>query len=194
MQIWIIAAFLLMGCTACATQYGNYTKISDADNIRMADDSVRKLIALYPPASTHFQISQRTEDAYGAALIQKLRTNGYGIEEGKSLCDVIEAAFTPAPAPIVAPIIVTNENDNEKIISKLPKKAKRSGKVAISDIKQVTPAIPAITVNRSFGYIVDQVSDGMYRVTLNVDSQTLSRVYVTYDHRLVSAGSWTRKE
>jgi len=200
MHRWIIAAFFLLGCTACATHYGNYARISDEDNMRMVDDTVRKLASLYPPASTKFQIDQPINDTYGSALIQKLRTSGYGMEESKSLGDVIEAAFTaPAPKPTSAatqPIMIEiNEIDNEKIIKKLPKKAKKSGKVAVSDRKKaVTSTMPVVTSSRVLGYIVDQISDGMYRVTLNIDGQSLSSIYVLYDNRLVSAGSWTRKE
>lgn len=190
MRKYLIAIFLMLLCACTHQQYGNYTQISDQDNMRMADDSVRKLSYLYPPASTRFKIQQTAVDTYGAGLIQELRRNGYSIQESQSFGDILRSAFVPLDPQ---PSKIEVEDDNDIILSQLPPEAVESGTVALANHRQDYAPIDA-SLNKSLRYLVDQVGDGMYRVTLNVDSDTLSRVYATYDNRLVSAGSWTRKE
>lgn len=47
----------------------------------------------------------------------------------------------------------------------------------------------------SFGYVLDAVgSTRLYRVTLNVGRQTISRAYVAQDDLVHPAGAWVRKE
>ncbi len=44
-------------------------------------------------------------------------------------------------------------------------------------------------------YVVDQASgSNLYRVTLLVGAQTLTRAYLTQDDRVNPAGAWARKE
>jgi hypothetical protein len=73
---------LLLGLAACASSYGNYGKNSDVNNAKMAEDSANELALLYPPAFTHFTLSQTVDDAYGTELVKKLRVKGYAVEEG----------------------------------------------------------------------------------------------------------------
>jgi len=45
------------------------------------------------------------------------------------------------------------------------------------------------------GYVVDRLDDAsLYRVTLLIGAQTLSRAYVVSDGAVTPAGSWSRKE
>jgi len=71
----------LVALTACSSHSGNYTKVSDAYNVQMADDSASRLAAIYPPASTRLTLSQKTGDAYGTELVKKLHEKGYALEE-----------------------------------------------------------------------------------------------------------------
>ena len=51
------------------------------------------------------------------------------------------------------------------------------------------------TTDVSFGYVLDEVaSPRLYRVTLNVGRQTISRAYVPQDDLVHPAGAWVRKE
>ena len=43
-------------------------------------------------------------------------------------------------------------------------------------------------------YIVDQVEDNLFRVQININSQVLSRVYMSSSKDFIAAGFWTRKE
>lgn len=190
MRKYLIAISLILLCACTQQGYGNYTQISDQDNMRMADDSVRKLSYLYPPASTRFEIQQSAVDTYGAGLIQELRRTGYSIQESQSFGDILRSAFV---LPNREPAKIEVEDDSDIILSQLPPEAVESGTAALASHKQDYAPIDT-SLNKSLRYVVDEVGDGLYRVTLNVDSDTLSRVYATYDNRLVSAGSWTRKE
>ena len=47
----------------------------------------------------------------------------------------------------------------------------------------------------ALAYVVDQPRDtGLYRVTVLINGQSLSRVYLAKDGTMKSAGSWVRKE
>ncbi len=52
----------------------------------MAEDAVRQLVALHPPAKTPLKLEQTPTDSYGTALVDKLRKAGYAL------------AFKPQPA------------------------------------------------------------------------------------------------
>jgi hypothetical protein len=47
---------------------------------------------------------------------------------------------------------------------------------------------------RAFSYVFDRPADDLYRVTLTIDDQSLSRVYRPKDGTLAAAGAWVRKE
>lgn len=57
------------------------------------------------------------------------------------------------------------------------------------------PALTGMADAYSFAYVFDQpAGTGLYRVTLLVNNQALSRVYETKDGAIVPAGYWVRKE
>lgn len=89
------AALALAGCAGAppAPIYGNYAGASAAFNHKLAGDSIKQLVALYPPASTRFNITQATTDLFGSALIAGLREKGYGVMESNPA-----AATLPPPA------------------------------------------------------------------------------------------------
>lgn len=167
MQKLTIAAFVLGSLTACATQNGNYTKISDAYNVKMADDTVQKLVVLYPPASTHLMLSQDAKDAYGVELVKKLRENGYAIKDDRASGHV----FSSVPT-------IAKTSDSKTESSKTRENKKTSGAGSSTTIS----------------YIVDHVGEEFYSVKISIGSKVLSRGYRLSGNDIASAGSWTWRE
>ncbi len=144
---FMILALLLAGCTTTSPlHYGNYLNPSAvAYNREIAEDSVKKLVAIYPPATTRIDIKQATADDFGGKLVELLRVKGYAILE-----------YNPATEA----------------------QSKNSANSPIN-----------------LKYIVDQVpSMSIYRATLLINEQPLSRVYTAHNGVLQPAGSWARKE
>ena len=57
------------------------------------------------------------------------------------------------------------------------------------------PAQPPPADNLALAYLVDQpLESGLYRVTVLINDQSLSRLYQAKDGSLVPAGYWVRKE
>lgn len=140
---------LLAGLAGCASapapaSYGSFVKTPNAaDEKTMADDAVKRLTALYPPARTRFNLQHATPDSFGGNLVTELRAKGYALAEVK-----------PGAQP-------------------------------------VTPTAG----EQSLAYVIDQPLDpGMYRVTIFINSQSLSRVYQPVSGELKAAGPWLRKE
>ena len=144
----LFLALFLVGCASNGPLlYGNqlHNPTAQALNHAIAADTVKKLIALYPPAGTTFGLKQATTDNYGGSLVGLLREKGYAILE-----------YTP----------MTDEPAKENINSSI-----------------------------SLNYIIDQVpSMALYRATLFINGQPLSRVYTADKEVLQPAGSWVRKE
>ena len=137
---------VLVGCTATPklVGYGSFAMASDAIDKKMADDTVKKLVTLYPPAGTRFELQHGATDRFGTSLVATLREQGYALQEH------------------------------------MP--ASRSG----ADDKGK---------HRTLAYVFDQPSGtDLYRVTLTIDSQSLSRVYLVKDDSVAPAGYWVRKE
>lgn len=80
-------SLLLVGLAGCATttpsSYGNFTQSAVANDQKMADDAAKQLAALYPPATTRFNLQHLTPDAFGSTMIEALRTKGYAVLELK---------------------------------------------------------------------------------------------------------------
>ena len=168
----LMATLCLLSLNACASPYGNYAKLSDSDNVQMADDTAKKITALYPPALTHINLSQEAKDAYGIELVKKLRENGYAIESGDSF-EVLFSSLGAAQADS----------------STLPSK---SSVLKNSSTTKTAIAIPDSAL--SMGYIVDQLGEGLYQVTVRMGTKSLSRVYQGSGDGMVPAGAWARKE
>lgn len=73
-------ALALAGCVT-SPPYGSFVKDSLVIDYPIARDAVTKLTALYPPASTRFELKQPTPDTFGRALVNGLREQGYAILE-----------------------------------------------------------------------------------------------------------------
>ena len=192
MRKLITVSLMVAALSACASQYGNYTTLSDALNAQMADDTAHKLAAVYPPAATHLGLLQSPKDAYGVELVKKLRENGYAIEDNSSGFGDLFATTSATPANSGSNTSSRiGQADNKALVEK-----------PISIIGPASPAIPATSnapaassrPNTPLGYVVDQMGEGLYRVTVSVGVQALSRVYQVSGNKLAPAGSWTRKE
>lgn len=150
MRKYLFIALLITYLTGCATTqpYGNFAGNPTAFDQKMVDDTMKQLVALYPPASTRFNLRQDTRDNYGSALVEALRVKGYSILELKP--------ETPA-AP--------------------------------------TEESPQSSSNFDLHYVIDQQgASNLFRITVVIGSQSITRAYVAQNDALFPAGSWIRKE
>jgi hypothetical protein len=89
-------ALLLVGLAGCATApapYGNFIQNStQANDKKVVDDVVKKLVALYPPASTRFDLQHVTPDYFGTYLVESMRAKGYAVLEFKPELKAASAA------------------------------------------------------------------------------------------------------
>jgi hypothetical protein len=86
MRQFALSALLVMALAGCASTapYGNFATEPPAGlEERIAADTVKQLVTLYPPARTRFHLGQPTPDAYGSALVEALRAKGYALVEFK---------------------------------------------------------------------------------------------------------------
>jgi hypothetical protein len=72
----VLAVFC--GCGEQPSGFGNFAK---ADSVELVQDAMSALTANYPPAKTRLALVQETEDAFGSALVETLRANGYAVAE-----------------------------------------------------------------------------------------------------------------
>ncbi|MFL6633912.1 MAG: conjugal transfer protein TrbH [Massilia sp.] len=136
----------LAGCAAAPKPagYGSFVTASDAIDMKMVDDTVKKLVTLYPPANTRFEVQHSATDPFGTSLVATLREQGYALQEHMS-------ASTP------------DADDKGKSLT--------------------------------LAYVFDKpTGTDLYRVTLTIDTQNLSRVYLAKDGSVAPAGYWVRKE
>ncbi|MBA2710165.1 MAG: hypothetical protein H0U57_06205 [Tatlockia sp.] len=79
----LIVLFLL-GTTlmGCAPAYqGSFSQAPLALNGSIATDSVNRMVSLYPPAHSHFQIKVGRQESFNLELIKSLRQKGYSVTE-----------------------------------------------------------------------------------------------------------------
>ncbi len=137
---------ILVGISGCAAQrpYGDFLdQATPTNEKKIADDVMKRLTVVYPPAKTSFDLQQNTDDVFGSYFVADLRAQGYGLLEFKQKTD-------------------TSKN------------------------------FPA-TLGIPLSYILDQGSD-LYRITVLVGEQSMTRAYLVQDGTVFPAGSWVRKE
>lgn len=82
-QVFIVVLALVM--SGCAATMGNYGSFLPEDQkvveVKIADDAVKQLIALYPPAKSRFNMKHEAKGVFGITLVRKLREAGYAVEE-----------------------------------------------------------------------------------------------------------------
>jgi hypothetical protein len=97
----IMLCLILAALGACqtmtppASSVGAAQTTAPAEGKAMAIDVVKKLVVLYPPARTRFDLRQTASDDFGRALVEQMRSKGYAIEEYKQ-------ASAPKPPPAQA--------------------------------------------------------------------------------------------
>lgn len=102
MRKFAFLTLLLVGLAGCAStsQYGNFIQNTTATNDKkIADDVVKKLVTLYPPASTRFDLQHATPDFFGTYLVESMRAKGYAVLEFKPEPKAATAASAPPAAP-----------------------------------------------------------------------------------------------
>lgn len=140
---------VLASLAGCATGSkpavkGNFAKASPAVDKNVADDAVKKLLRLYPPAITRFDLQHAAADPFGASFIATLRSQGYALAEHK-LATMFGA----------------------------------DGKSG----------------SRALSYVFDRpAGTDLYRLTLTINGESLSRLYLDKDGGAAPAGYWVRKE
>jgi hypothetical protein len=106
----ILLSLVLAALGACQTMTPSASSVTAAQTTGPADgkaiaiDVVKKLVVLYPPARTRFDLRQATSDDFGRALVEQMRSKGYAIEEYKpesasKPARVLAATSTNAVAP-----------------------------------------------------------------------------------------------
>ena len=74
----LLTMTLTSGCEKPQEEFGNF---ASADSVELVQDAVNALSANFPPAKTRLALVQETEDAFGAALVEALRADGYAVAE-----------------------------------------------------------------------------------------------------------------
>jgi hypothetical protein len=151
---WILVCTVgLAGCASTPPPYGNFIQEAPAGvNRAVAEDAVRQMAALYPPANTRFDLQQPTPDLFGQLFTTSLRAKGYAVQDA------------------------TSER-------KVPGRTKSSeGEVPAG----TASAVP-------LRYVLDRAAD-LYRITLLVGDQSLTRAYLAQNGTVHPAGAWVRKE
>jgi hypothetical protein len=165
-------ALVVLALGGCATSvpYGNFVPPPAAlDQPALAAQAARQLAALWPPARTRFALTQPTPDAFGAALIGQLRAAGYAVQEA-------------GPRKASGADTATHEAGTQQGAPAEP------GRAAGLGGEPSTAALP-------LRYVLDHdAGTGLYRLTLWVGTQSLTRAYRAQDRTLIAAGAWVRKQ
>lgn len=94
--IWVSVLFSLGGC-GITQPYGSFIQNPSSTYIQysqaMADDVIAQIMRAYPAASTQFNLRHRVSDPFGRALIEKLRSEGYAIQEAIHPANSLAAAI-----------------------------------------------------------------------------------------------------
>jgi ribosomal protein L18 len=74
----IMALSVCAGCTGPEPENGN---IAGVNSTALVQDTVFAMLRNYPPAHTRLAFVQKTDDGFGAQLIEALRGHGYAVAE-----------------------------------------------------------------------------------------------------------------
>jgi hypothetical protein len=137
-----IIAFITLILEGCAhnASFGNFANNPAAIDQIIADDAVKQIVTLYPPAKTSFELKQPSSDAFGIGLVSGLRKQGFAL---------------------------TEFHHDEATISALPLR-----------------------------YVLDKTGGEtrLYRLTVMVGDQSITRPYRERNSTVVPAGYWVHKE
>ena len=92
-----ITGLLLLGGCAMTQPYGSFIQnpppAFDQYSKVMADDVANQIGRLYPAATTQFDLRHNANDAFGQALIDKLRSDGFAVLENTTPANPFLAAI-----------------------------------------------------------------------------------------------------
>ncbi len=93
--------FVLVGCVSPGP-YGYLVTGAVSPQIpdQLAQDTVTRMEALYPPAQTRLALTHPATDAYGVALTEALRRKGYGVREAPATTRRTAYTREDRPEPI----------------------------------------------------------------------------------------------
>lgn len=79
----VLLIFVLSSCVKTMAPYGNFAGNPVALDEKIARDTIKQMVAIYPPAKTRFDLKQiiSDSDAFGTALVNGLRNKGYAVFE-----------------------------------------------------------------------------------------------------------------
>lgn len=77
----VVFVLLLTGCASHSSQFGAYSEAPAGHREIMAIDAANQLASIYPPASTRLVLEIEPADAFGQALVARLRLMGYSVQE-----------------------------------------------------------------------------------------------------------------
>lgn len=118
MRKFTFLALLLISLAGCVTApYGNFTQhTTAANNKKIADDVVKKLVTIYPPASTRFDLQHGTPDFFGTYLVESMRSKGYAVleftPEPKWITAVTVPLIAPSPSGLALSYIMDQTKDS----------------------------------------------------------------------------------
>jgi hypothetical protein len=112
MRTFLFLALSLTWLAGCATQahapYGNFLQNNTQTNDRkVVDDVVKKLVSLYPPATTRFDLQHATPDYFGSYLVASLRAKGYAVLEFQSDSTTASTASAASEAPATPGLLLS---------------------------------------------------------------------------------------
>lgn len=165
MALTSILALTMSACALTHEPYGDHLGMERINHDELAQGSVATLLSLYPPAKTRLALQQKADDPFGAALLKRLRENGYAVDE------TVRKEKEEKPS-------VPRDTDPPRPQPK-PEKA-----------KPVTSDPNALPLR----YLLSPSGQDLYHLTLMIGTQSLARPYLMQDGRLVAAGAWIRKE
>ncbi|MGL5292117.1 MAG: hypothetical protein ACRC9T_09365 [Vibrionaceae bacterium] len=167
MRSFIIIALVCFGLAGCAPQlqFGNFIeKPAVLDQELLASDTIKKIIELYPPGKTRFELQQPVPDLFGLALVRGLREHGYAVLE-----------FSPE-------------------ISRIAEhKPSANSKSYPLDRGHVPARTEPVTLPLHY-VVDQLAGTELYRVSIKAGNNSLSRAYLQKSAGTAPAGSWAFKE
>jgi type IV secretion system protein TrbH len=106
---------LLTLFSGCADPYGNFIPFVNFDQQELAGEAVKQLAVLYPPAKTQLEIKQIPSDAFGMALVNTLRKEGYALMEFNAE-EVKSQTFKASPSPALPLHYILDQADNSNLV------------------------------------------------------------------------------
>ncbi len=113
--VWgaLVVAFV----SGCVKQPGVYGNFAEADSVELVEDAVNALSTNFPPAKTRLALVQETEDAFGAALVEALRADGYAVAEYVKLGERDKyLSGVPKPDDIAFAYVVDDMDDEVRVV------------------------------------------------------------------------------